>query len=79
MVRDMIDQQKLEKIQTAISEKGRGLSLTELVKETGFSKNTIKTYVAYLLGKNSITLDICGNNKLVCLNNSPVETMGREA
>ncbi len=73
MVKDMIDQQKIDKIQTAIKKKGRGLSLTELVKETGLSKNTINKHVSYLLGGNSVIFDICGNNKLVCLNKSPRE------
>lgn len=73
----MIDPQKLEKIQNILKNSDRGRSITELVRDTGFSKTTIKTYVAYLFGQKSITFDICGNNKLVCLNKSPVETKGR--
>jgi response regulator of citrate/malate metabolism len=78
MVKDMIDQQKIEKILTTLkeSEKNRGLSIQEIINRTGFSRHTIDKYVGFLLGEKSIVLDCCGNNKLVCLNNSPPETKG---
>lgn len=78
MVKAMIDSNTKEKILTTIenSGKNRGLSLEEIIERTGFSRGTVGKYVVALLGENSVTLDIIGNVKLVCLNKSPHETKG---
>ncbi len=73
MVKDLIDQQKIEKILIVIknSGKGRGLSLQEIINITGFSRQTTAKHVAFLLAEKSVVIDCCGNNKMVCLNKSP--------
>jgi predicted transcriptional regulator len=72
----MINPQKVEKILTILKGKNRGLSLQEIINITGFSRHTVTKHVVYLLGEKIVTMDNCGQNKLVCLNNSPVETKG---
>lgn len=68
-----------KKIVSALREtdKLRGLSLEELHKITGLCRNTISKHVGILEAKKTVLIDVVGNNKLVCLNKSPVEIRGR--
>jgi len=79
MVKAMIDSEKKQEILSAIENSGktRGISFEEISKITGFSRFIVGKYVPVLVAEKSVTIDNCGNNKLVCLNKVPVEKRGR--